>query len=114
MARGQDLAHVVRVGEPGSVESFAAAINRIEGEAGIGARYVFDSLTGMQDLWTDSTRAYHFFTYACPRLYDLRTIAYWILEKEAHSPSFRANLEHVTQVAIELSRAEGSRSRRRR
>jgi transcriptional regulator with XRE-family HTH domain len=103
----EDLAHVVRVTEPGNVERFSAAINKIESEAGIGAKYVFDSLTGMQDLWEDPARAYRFFTYACPRLYDLRTIAYWILEKEAHNPAFRANLKHVTQVAVDLSRAEG-------
>lgn len=103
----EDLAHVVRVREPGDVDAFIAAINQIEAEAGEGAKYVFDSLTGMQDLWADPTRAYRFFTYACPRLYDLRTVAYWILEKDAHSASFRANLKHVTQVAIELSRIEG-------
>ncbi len=106
-AAEQDLAHVVRVREPGDVEAFTTAINAIEGEAGSGARYVFDSLTGMEDLWADPARAYRFFTYACPRLYDLRTVAYWLLEKEAHSPSFRANLKHVTQVAIDLSRSEG-------
>ena len=107
-ARGKDLAHVVRVADPADIDSFTAAINEIEGKAGVGAKYVFDSLTGMQDLWADTTRAYRFFTYACPRLYDLKTIAYWILEKEAHSSPFRANLKHVTQVAIDLSRSEGS------
>ena len=106
--REEDLAHVVRVAEPASEEKFTALLNKIEGEAGAGAKYVFDSLTGMQDLWADPTRAYRFFTYACPRLYDLRTIAYWILEKDAHSASFRANLKHVTQVAVDLSRSEGS------
>jgi len=106
-ATERDLAHVVRVDEPAEVEKFTSAINAIEGKAGVGAKYVFDSLTGMQDLWADTARAYRFFTYACPRLYDLKTIAYWMLEKEAHSSSFRANLKHVTQVAVDLSRAEG-------
>ncbi|NIM06065.1 MAG: helix-turn-helix domain-containing protein, partial [Armatimonadetes bacterium] len=106
-AGDDDLGHVIRVKEPGNVEHFVAAINEIETKAGIGAKYLFDSLTGMQDLWADAARAYRFFTYACPRLYDLRTIAYWILEKEAHSSSFRANLKHVTQIAIDLSRSEG-------
>ena len=106
-ATDKDLAHVVRVVEPGSAERFTVAINEIERDAGTSAKYVFDSLTGMQDLWADAAQAYRFFTYACPRLYDLRTIAYWILEKEAHTPSFRANLKHVTQIALELSRSEG-------
>jgi len=100
-------AHVIRLPDPGNVETFTTAINSIESKVGVGAKYVFDSLTGMQDLWADPARAYRFFTHACPRLYDLKTIAYWILEREAHSSAFRANLKHVTQVAIELSRAGG-------
>jgi transcriptional regulator with XRE-family HTH domain len=38
----------------------------------------------------------------CPRLYDLETVAYWILEKDAHSQKFKANLRHITQVVFEL------------
>jgi ribosomal protein L24 len=30
-----------------------------------------------------------------------------ILEKEAHTPSFKANLRHITQVAIELEKQDG-------
>ncbi len=56
----------------------------------------------MQDLWGDENRTYKFFTYICPRLYDLGTVAYWILEKDAHSQKFKANLGHITQVVLEL------------
>ena len=70
---------------------------------GEGTRYIFDSLTGMQHLWEDETKTYQFFTYACPRLFDLKTVAYWILEKDAHTLAFRANLRHVTQIAVDLS-----------
>jgi transcriptional regulator with XRE-family HTH domain/KaiC/GvpD/RAD55 family RecA-like ATPase len=59
-------------------------------------------ITGMQDLWGDENSTYKFFTYMCPRLYDLRTVAYWMLEKDAHSQTFKANLRHITQVVIEL------------
>jgi transcriptional regulator with XRE-family HTH domain len=38
----------------------------------------------------------------CPRLYDLDTVAYWILEKDAHSQKFKANLRHITQVVFDL------------
>jgi transcriptional regulator with XRE-family HTH domain len=38
----------------------------------------------------------------CPRLYDLGTVAYWILEKEAHSQRFKANLRHITQIVFDL------------
>jgi transcriptional regulator with XRE-family HTH domain/KaiC/GvpD/RAD55 family RecA-like ATPase len=110
--RKKELEHVIRVAQPAEVESFTTIINQIGITAGSGTKYIFDSLTGMQDLWNDPAAAYHFFTYACPRLYDLRTIAYWILEKDAHTLSFRANLKHVTQVAIDLSHSDSGHTLR--
>jgi transcriptional regulator with XRE-family HTH domain len=61
----------------------------------------------MQDVWGDENATYKLFTYSCPRLYDLQTVAYWILEKDAHTQSFKANLRHITQVAIELDKENG-------
>jgi transcriptional regulator with XRE-family HTH domain/KaiC/GvpD/RAD55 family RecA-like ATPase len=96
----------IKVDNPMDISHFREVLNLLEEEQGEGALYVFDSLTGMQDIWGDETSTYRFFTYSCPRLYDLKTVAYWILEKEAHSATFRANLRHVTQVAIDLFRTE--------
>ncbi len=93
----------IKVENPTDVSNFIKVLNEIEEISGEGARYIFDSLTGMQDLWGDEAKTYKFFTYACPRLYDLNTVAYWIMEKGAHTSSFKANLEHVTQVAIDIS-----------
>jgi transcriptional regulator with XRE-family HTH domain/KaiC/GvpD/RAD55 family RecA-like ATPase len=98
---------VVKVENPRDVSQFRVALDRIEIEKGAGVRYIFDSLTGMQDIWGDENLTYKFFTYSCPRLYDLQTVAYWVLEKEAHTPTFKANLRHITQVAIELEKQEG-------
>lgn len=94
--------NVVRMKRPQNIESFTETLNSIEDSLSPGARYVFDSLTGMQDLWSDETSTYKFFTYMCPRLYDLGTVAYWILEKEAHSQKFKANLRHITQDVFDL------------
>jgi transcriptional regulator with XRE-family HTH domain/KaiC/GvpD/RAD55 family RecA-like ATPase len=98
---------VVKVENPKDLSQFRVALDRIEIEKGAGVRYIFDSLTGMQDIWGDENVTYKFFTYSCPRLYDLQTVAYWVLEKEAHTPSFKANLRHITQVAIELEKQNG-------
>ena len=98
---------VFRVGSPKDLTQFRTAMDKLEIEMGPGVRYVFDSLTGMQDVWGDESSTYKFFTYSCPRLYDLETIAYWVLEKDAHTPVFKANLQHITQVAIDLSKKEG-------
>ena len=98
---------VVKVESPRDLSQFRAAMDRIEIEKGEGTRYIFDSLTGMQDVWGDENATYKLFTYSCPRLYDLRTVAYWILEKDAHTQAFKANLRHITQVAIELVKENG-------
>jgi transcriptional regulator with XRE-family HTH domain/KaiC/GvpD/RAD55 family RecA-like ATPase len=98
---------VVKVENPKDLSQFRVAMDRVEIEKGAGVRYIFDSLTGMQDIWGDENVTYKFFTYSCPRLYDLQTVAYWVLEKEAHTPSFKANLRHITQVAIELEKQNG-------
>jgi transcriptional regulator with XRE-family HTH domain len=94
--------NVIRVEDPRNIEQFTSLLNSFEDKFQSGGRYVFDSLTGMQDLWGDENRTYKFFTYLCPRLYDLGTVAYWVLEKDAHSQKFKANLRHITQVVLEL------------
>jgi transcriptional regulator with XRE-family HTH domain len=91
----------IKVENPGDISHFTTVLNSME-DRFPGSRYIFDSLTGMQDLWGDENSTYKFFTYLCPRLYDLGTVAYWILEKDAHSQAFKANLRHITQVVLEL------------
>ena len=99
---------VVKIEDPRDISRFTATLNGIEDRLPPGARYVFDSLTGMQDLWGDESETHRFFTYMCPRLYDLGTVAYWVLEKEAHSQRFKANLRHITQVVFDLSKRKNS------
>ncbi len=93
---------VRKVGDPRDIDQFISLLASLEEGTGDGGRYVFDSLTGMQDLWGDEQKTYKFFTYLCPLLYDFGTVAYWILEKDAHSQKFKANLRHITQVVLEL------------
>jgi|WetSurSiteA1Bulk_404760.scaffolds.fasta_scaffold13876_2 transcriptional regulator with XRE-family HTH domain len=95
-------ANVIRIDDPKSIDQLTSLLTSLEDSFASGGRYVFDSLTGMQDLWGDENRTYKFFTYLCPLLYDLGTVAYWFLEKDAHSQKFKANLRHITQVVLEL------------
>jgi transcriptional regulator with XRE-family HTH domain/KaiC/GvpD/RAD55 family RecA-like ATPase len=101
-------ANVVKIEDPKDIARFTVTLNNIEDRLPPGARYVFDSLTGMQDLWNDENETHRFFTYMCPRLYDLGTVAYWLLEKEAHSPRFKANLRHITQVVFDLAKRKNN------
>ncbi len=73
-------------------------------------RFVFESLTGMQELWGGEDSIVRFYTHACPRLYELNTIAYWIMEKTAHSQRARAQINQIAQVVIELVVRRGTTS----
>ncbi|MDQ7786084.1 MAG: helix-turn-helix domain-containing protein [Thermodesulfovibrionales bacterium] len=94
--------NVRKIDDPKNIDQLTSLLASFEDSFPSGGRYVFDSLTGMQDLWGDEQRTYKFFTYLCPLLYDLGTVAYWLLEKDAHSQKFKANLRHITQVVLEL------------
>ncbi len=96
---------VKNLADSGELEN---ALTSIASEENINARYVFDSLTGMLDLWGDEDVVLRFFGHLCPRLYDLSTIAYWLLEKDAHSERFVAKLRHITQIVLEVTVTRGT------
>ena len=98
---------VVRVHDAAEPDTVRETLESLEAEVGHNAFYVFDSITGMLELWNEERKALNFFAYMCPRLYDLNTVAYWILERQAHSEQFLANLRHITQVVMELSVPKG-------
>jgi transcriptional regulator with XRE-family HTH domain/KaiC/GvpD/RAD55 family RecA-like ATPase len=94
---------IVRINAPGDPDVVSEAFYSLHGTMKGDVRFVFDSLTGMQDLWGGEEAILKFYSHACPRLYELDTIAYWIMEKGAHSERLRANINHIAQVAIDLS-----------
>jgi len=71
-------------------------------------RLIFESITGMQKIWGGEEAILKFYSHACPRLYELDTIAYWIMEKLAHSQELRAQINQIAQVAIDLSIKRGT------
>jgi transcriptional regulator with XRE-family HTH domain/archaellum biogenesis ATPase FlaH len=71
-------------------------------------RLIFESMTGMQEVWGGEEAVVKFYSHSCPRLYELDTIAYWIMEKLAHSQRLRAQINQIAQVAIDLSIKRGT------
>lgn len=55
----------------------------------------------MQELWGEND-ALHFFTYTCPKLFELKALAYWPLVQEAHSKAFLATISYITQIVFNL------------
>ena len=98
---------VIKVDEPRQVNQVMDALYGIHGTLEGDVRFVFESLTGMQELWGGEQHILNFYSHSCPRLYELNTIAYWIIEKRAHSSRLRAQINQIAQVAIDLSVKRG-------
>jgi transcriptional regulator with XRE-family HTH domain len=98
------LGRVRRLKDPADAEQVNRELAEISDELGPGAGYVFDDLTSMQRLWGPETALASFLRW-CPRLYQQRTVAYWLLEREAHPPAFRSRLADITQVILDLEAA---------
>ncbi len=101
---------IIRVDEPRQIKQVMDSLYGIHATLPGDVRFVFESLTGMQELWGGEENLINFYSHSCPRLYELNTIAYWIIEKRAHSPRLRAQINQIAQVAIDLSVKRGKTS----
>jgi transcriptional regulator with XRE-family HTH domain/KaiC/GvpD/RAD55 family RecA-like ATPase len=98
---------IVKVDEPAKPDQVAETIYGIHQKLKGDVRLIFESLTGMQALWEGEEHLLRFYSRSCPRLYELDTIAYWIIEKGAHTTLLKAHINQIAQVAIELSIRRG-------
>ena len=94
---------VIKVNDPADSSKVADAIYSLHKTLSSDVRFVFESLTGMQDVWGSEESVIKFYTRTCPKLYELDTIAYWVIEKGAHSNRLKAGINQIAQVAIDLS-----------
>jgi len=98
---------LITVEDPQRMESVARAFYDHHRTLDGPVRFIFESLTGMQNLWGGEEQLVGFYVRTCPRLYDLNTIAYWLIERQAHSARLRAQINQVAQVVIDLSVSRG-------
>ena len=101
---------IIRVTDPRNDHQVMEAVYKAHGELEGDVRFVFESLTGMQELWGGEEHIVNFYSHSCPRLYELNTVAYWIIEKQAHTQRLRARINQIAQVAIDLSVKRGKTS----
>ena len=99
---------IIRIDDPRQVSQVMDVMYGVISDANDEVRLVFESITGMQELWGGEDHILNFYSHSCPRLYELNTVAYWIMEKDAHSSKLRAQINQVAQVAIELSIKRGT------
>ncbi len=101
---------VVPMKNPRDMREFGEALAALHAPYDTDVRFIFESLTGMQELWGGEEQIIRFYSYTCPRLYELNTIAYWVMEKDAHSAKLRAQINQIAQVVIDLSVKRGTTS----
>jgi transcriptional regulator with XRE-family HTH domain/KaiC/GvpD/RAD55 family RecA-like ATPase len=99
---------IITIDEPRKVNQVIDVLYDVHGTMQGDVRFVFETITGMQELWGGEEGILNFYSHSCPRLYELNTIAYWIMEKRAHSPRLRAQINQIAQVAIDLSVKRGT------
>ncbi len=104
---GRVTPSIIKVAEPHRPEKVSEAIYAVHRKLAGDVRFVFESLTGMQDLWEGEDAILKFYSRSCPRLYELETIAYWVAEKGAHSSRLKAHINQIAQVAMELGLRRG-------
>jgi transcriptional regulator with XRE-family HTH domain len=107
---GEWPCQILKVNDPRRITLFMEALYGVHAVKEGDVRFVFESITGMQELWGGEEQVLSFYAHSCPRLYELNTIAYWIMEKKAHTPRFRAQINQIAQVAIDLSIKRGTTS----
>ena len=89
-------------------ERFAASVHRLIGREGRRAFYVFDSLTDLLADWHSDLMIGNFFRVTCPCLYELETVAWFAIIRNAHTYATIAGIRETTQLLIDVYRVGGS------
>jgi len=88
-------------------ESFTVHLHTIIASEGAEVFYVFDCLSDLLNAWATDSMVGNFFRVTCPYLFDLRTVAYFALERGAHSFATIDRIRATTQLLIDLYNKEG-------
>ena len=83
-------------------ESFASEVHHIIEHEGKKTFYVFDCLTDLLESWYSDLMIGNFFKVSCPFLYELDTIAYFAIIRNAHTYSTIAGIRETTQLLLDL------------
>lgn len=83
-------------------ESFTSTVHQIITTEGRCAFYVFDCLSELLQYWCSDLMTGNFFQVTCPYLFELDTVAYFGLYRNAHAQDTVARIREVTQLLLNL------------
>ena len=90
-------------------ESFASSVSSLFYREGRRVFYLFDCLTDLQTSWRSDLMIGNFFKITCPVLYQLETIAYFAMIRNAHTNHTIAGIRETTQLLLDLYRVKENR-----
>ncbi len=88
-------------------EHFATEVHNLVEREGKKAFYVFDCLTDLLEYWYSDLMIGNFFMVSCPYLYELDTIAYFAIMRNAHTYGTIAGIRETTQLLLDLYLVNG-------
>ncbi|NLT13765.1 MAG: pyruvate kinase, partial [Clostridiales bacterium] len=83
-------------------ENFATQVHNIVKNEGRKTFYVFDCLTDLLKYWHSDLMIGNFFKVTCPYLYELETVAYFAIIRDAHTFTTIAGIRETTQLLLDL------------
>lgn len=83
-------------------ENFAIEVHIMVKEAGRKAFFVFDCLTDLLKYWHSDLMIGNFFKVTCPFLFELDTVAYFAIKRDAHAFTTIASIRETTQLLLNL------------
>jgi len=89
-------------------ETFSTQVHDIITKEGKEVFYVFDSLSDLLSAWATDLMIGNFFMITCPYLFELDTIAYFALLRNAHSFKTVARVRDTTQLLLDLYNLDGN------
>ena len=87
---------------------FISEIIRIIDKHGVGACYIFDSLSDLTVDWYSNVMLGNFFMLVCPYLYEFGTIAYFSLFRHYHDSKTFKDIHNTAQVIIDVYHNENN------
>lgn len=100
--------HVCNIDPACGFESFAIQIHSIAKSYGKRTFYVFDCLTDLLEVWFSDLMIMNFFKVTCPYLYEMETVAYFSVVRDAHTFHAIAGIRETTQLLLDIYRIDGS------
>ena len=88
-------------------EGFATEVHNMVKLEGRKAFYVFDCLTDLLKYWHSDLMTGNFFKVTCPYLFELDTVAYFSIIRNAHTNSAIAGIRDTTQLLLDLYKVNG-------